>query len=176
MWSGQGNRGMSFEMVINLVNNQYKGRGIALINKRPTPVKVLKSKGTKVISGYYEEKSTVDYDGVYQGKAIVFEAKSTQRNHFPLSMVSPHQVDYLDRANRNGAIAFLLVELSKLHRVYLLPYEQLAGYLKRARQGGRKSIPLDELEVYAYEVERGRGVPYDYLAAVDKLEMIKKEA
>ncbi|MFC0854385.1 Holliday junction resolvase RecU [Halalkalibacter oceani] len=169
MYTGHGNRGMAFEMAINIVNDLYKGRGIALINKRPTPVKVLKSRGTKITSGYYEEKSTVDYDGVYKGRAIMFEAKSTKRPHFPLSMVTAHQVDYLDRAHRNGAIAFLLVELAVKRRVYYMPYQLLAYYLMRAKKGGRKSVAQEELEQYGYVVERGRGVPFDYLAVVDKI-------
>ncbi|TKI34391.1 hypothetical protein FC700_26965 [Bacillus mycoides] len=37
---GQGNRGMAFEMLINLANEMYQRGGVALINKRPTPVKV----------------------------------------------------------------------------------------------------------------------------------------
>ncbi len=49
-----------------------------VINKRPTPVKVLKSKGGRVLNGFYEVKSTVEYNGVYKGRAIAFEAKSTE--------------------------------------------------------------------------------------------------
>ncbi|PGM88175.1 hypothetical protein CN958_27060 [Bacillus cereus] len=41
---GQGNRGMAFEKLINLANEMYQREGLALINKRPTPVKVLKIK------------------------------------------------------------------------------------------------------------------------------------
>lgn len=67
---GQENSGMAFEMLINLANEMYQSGGVALINKRPTPVKVLKSKGGRVLSGFYEAKSTVDYDGVYKGRAI----------------------------------------------------------------------------------------------------------
>lgn len=72
---GQGKRGMAFEKLINLSNEMYQREGVALINKRPTPVK----------DGYYESKSTVDYDGVYRGRAIAFEAKSTNEiNRFDL--------------------------------------------------------------------------------------------
>lgn len=45
---GLGNRGMAFEMLINLVNEMYQRGGVALINKRLTPVEVLKSKGERV--------------------------------------------------------------------------------------------------------------------------------
>ncbi|EEM92647.1 Recombination protein U (Penicillin-binding protein-related factor A) [Bacillus thuringiensis IBL 200] len=47
---GLGNRGMAFEIIINLANEMYQRGGVALINKRPTPVKVLKSKGVRVLS------------------------------------------------------------------------------------------------------------------------------
>ncbi|AGG05028.1 Holliday junction resolvase RecU [Bacillus thuringiensis] len=46
---GLGNRGMAFEIIINLANEMYQRGGVALINKRPTPVKVLKSKGVRVV-------------------------------------------------------------------------------------------------------------------------------
>lgn len=63
---GQGNRGMAFEKLINLANEMYQRESVALINKRATPVKVLKNKGGHVLSGFYEAKSTVDYDYVYK--------------------------------------------------------------------------------------------------------------
>ena len=43
-----GNCGMAFEMLINLANEMYQRGGVTLINKQPTPVKVLKSKGGRV--------------------------------------------------------------------------------------------------------------------------------
>ncbi|MBJ8031883.1 Holliday junction resolvase RecU, partial [Bacillus cereus group sp. N21] len=46
-----GNRGMHFEKLINLSNEMYQREGVALINKRPTPVKVLKSRGSQVTNG-----------------------------------------------------------------------------------------------------------------------------
>lgn len=36
---GQGNRGMAFEKLINLSNEMYQRGRVALINKRPNPVK-----------------------------------------------------------------------------------------------------------------------------------------
>jgi recombination protein U len=80
----QGNRGMAFEMLLNLINQMYANQKVALIIKRPTPVKVLKSKGTKVLNGFFEAPSTVDYDGVYKGRAIAFEAKSVGIDRFDL--------------------------------------------------------------------------------------------
>lgn len=67
---GQGNLGAAFENLINYTNESYEHRGVAVINKRSTPVKVTRSKGTKVLAGFFEAKSTVDYDGIYRGRAV----------------------------------------------------------------------------------------------------------
>lgn len=164
-----GKRGQSFEISINYTNKIYENKGRALINKRATPVKVLKSKGTRVLSGFYEEKSTVDYDGVYQGRSIVFEAKSTTKKRLPLDMISNHQVDYLNAAEKQGSISFLIVEMRATRDVFLVPNNMLQKYIKNAKSGGRKSIPMGDLEVYAFLVEAKNGVPLDYLTVVDRL-------
>jgi len=46
---GLGNRGMAFEMLINLANEMYQRGGVALIDKCPTPVKVLFSNFPKKV-------------------------------------------------------------------------------------------------------------------------------
>ncbi|NDI33621.1 recombinase RecU [Chengkuizengella sediminis] len=86
------NRGMGFEQMIDYTNAMYERKGQAVINKRPTPVKILGMSGSR-ISGFLEKPSTVDYDGTYQGLSIVFEAKSTkQLNRFPLSNIEDHHL------------------------------------------------------------------------------------
>lgn len=164
-----GKRGMAFENTLNYTNQIYLNQGRAIINKRPTPVKVLQSKGTRVLKGFYEEKSTVDYDGVYKGISIVFEAKSTKEKRLPLSIISDHQVKYLADAEKLGAISFLIVDMRALGEVFLVPSNMLQKYMKEAKQGGRKSIPLRDLEVYTQLVKSQNGVPLDYLSVVDRL-------
>lgn len=173
MYQGYGNRGMAFEMMIDMVNKQYAARNIALINKRPTPVKVLKSKGTKVLSGYFEEKSTVDYDGVYEGKSITFEAKSVDGKRFDLKNIHKHQLEYLQKAQKHGAHSFFLIEFRAMREVFFVTLSFVENYIRRAEQGGRKSIPYDDFTVYGYTVERGNEVSLDYLAIIDKLAMEK---
>lgn len=157
-----GKRGMAFENTLNYTNQIYLNQGRAIINKRPTPVKVLQSKGTRVLKGFYE-------DGIYQGKSIVFEAKSTKEKRLPLSIISDHQVKYLADAEKLGAISFLIVDMRALGEVFLVPSNMLQKYMKEAKQGGRKSIPLRDLEVYTQLVKSQNGVPLDYLSVVDRL-------
>lgn len=172
---GQGSRGLAFENLLNQSNDMYERQKRAIIHKRSTPVKVIKSSGTKVLAGYYEAKSTVDYDGVYKGKAIFFEAKSTHElARFDLKNIHDHQFEHLQKCHENGGLCFVLVEFIKQHRTYLLPFTGLRAYINEAAAGGRKSITLDSFEVDAYEVYPGR-VPLDYLATVDKIWFPKKE-
>lgn len=164
-----GKRGQAFENLLNYTNKTYTNQGRAIIHKLPTPVRVLKSKGTRIINGFYESKSTVDYYGLYKGKSIVFEAKSTKEPRLPLSIIADHQIDYLEAAEKQGAISFLIADMRACDTVFYIPNSLLQKYVKESRKGGRKSIPLRDLEVYAYEVRAQSGVPLDFLSIVDRL-------
>jgi len=101
------NRGMSLEEDINLSNEYYRDNQIALIHKRPTPINIVKvdySKGARITDAYFEKQSTTDYNGVYKGKYIDFEAKNTKSNSaFPLSNISEHQIVHFECKNRRQA-------------------------------------------------------------------------
>lgn len=163
------NRGQAFENHLNYANALYAKRNIALINKRPTPVKVLKSKGTQITKAVWEKKSTVDFDGVYRGKAIYFEAKSVKGKSFALSNIQDHQMEHLQKAEDQGAVCFLLIELRDFGQVFFVPYSTIKHYVYHAAHGGRKSIPKNDFEVYAWEVFKTERSPLDYLHWVDKL-------
>ncbi|TBX83994.1 Holliday junction resolvase RecU [Bacillus cereus] len=167
---GQGNRGMAFEKLINLSNEMYQREGVALINKRATPVKVLKSVGGRVLNGFYEAKSTVDYDGVYKGRAVAFEAKSTQSlTRFDLSNIAQHQLDYLEKAEKMGAICFFLIEFSKDQTIFLVPASVIQSYVRMSHQpNGKKSISRADFDIYGYLVEQTERAPVDYLQYIDE--------
>ena len=164
------NRGMAFENLLNHSNDTYRRKDIAIVNKRPTPIRVIQQAGSKIV-GFFERPSTVDYDGTYKGRPIVFEAKATRElARFPLSNIEEHQVKYLQDQARHGAIAFLLIVFEKINQnTYLVPVSVLTHYWdRRSNKHGTASIPLNEIEVYGYRVDAGR-VPVDYLKAVDKV-------
>ncbi|VXC70492.1 Holliday junction resolvase RecU [Bacillus mycoides] len=167
---GLGNRGMAFEKLINLSNEMYQREGVALINKRATPVKVLKSAGGRVLNGFYEAKSTVDYDGVYKGRAVAFEAKSTQSlTRFDLSNIAQHQLDYLEKAEKMGAVCFFLIEFSKDQTVFLVPVSVIQSYVRMSHQpNGKKSISRADFDIYGYLVEHTERAPVDYLQYIDE--------
>ncbi|TKJ05926.1 Holliday junction resolvase RecU [Bacillus cereus] len=169
---GYGNRGMSFELLLNITNRMYKERKIGIFNKRPTPVKVLKTnKLGQILKSCWLEKSTVDYDGVYKGRAVYFEAKSTEETtRFPLSNIHRHQIDYLADTQAMGAICFFLVEFKVDQIIYFVPISLVTEYYQSMLyDGGRKSIPRSEFDKRAFRVEQTDRALVDYLHHVDKI-------
>ncbi|MGE6599687.1 Holliday junction resolvase RecU [Bacillus proteolyticus] len=166
---GLGNRGMHFDKLINLSNEMYQRGEVALINKRPTPVKVLKMVYGRVKDEYYESKSTVDYDGVYKGRAIAFEAKSTNEiNRFDLEHIAQHQLDYLEQAEKMGAICFFLIGFSKDKSVFAVSLSVIQSYVRMSQQPkSKKSIPRAEFDIYGYLVGQTERAPVDYLQYID---------
>ena len=96
-------RGMRLENDINDSNKYYRELDKALIYKKPTPVQVVhvdypKRQRAKITEAYYKTPSTTDYNGVYRGKYIDFEAKETKnKTSFPLFMIHPHQIKHLKK-------------------------------------------------------------------------------
>lgn len=73
-----GNRGMTLEAELNDSNKYYLESNIAVIYKKPTPIKVVKQVNEKIVKAYFEKPSTTDYNGLYKGKYVDFEAKETK--------------------------------------------------------------------------------------------------
>ena len=95
-----GKRGMNLEDDINSSNKYYLDNDIAVIYKKPTPIKVVKVDynkriNTKITEAYYEIPSTTDYNGIYKGKYIDFEAKETKsKTSFSLNNI--HKLENKD--------------------------------------------------------------------------------
>ena len=131
--------------MINLTNEKYNSKNLAIIQKIPTPIKplILDKKSGKITLAYFEQKSTVDYVGVVQGIPICFDAKETSQKSFPLKNIHQHQIDFMEKYEYQRGISFLLIRFSLLDEIYCLPFKQLKEYWSKSLEGGRKSIPYD---------------------------------
>ena len=102
------NRGMTLEGELNDSNLYYQETEKAFIYKKPTPIKITKvdypSRDKAVIKeAFFTIPSTTDYNGLYKGKYIDFEAKETKsKTAFSLSNIHPHQIKHLENINKNG--------------------------------------------------------------------------
>lgn len=164
------NRGMDLEEDINASNEYYKEKGLCLITKRPTPINIVKvdySKGAIITNAYFEKQSTTDYNGVYQGHYIDFEAKQTRsKSSFPLANIPPQQIDHLKRVIAQKGIAFFIIEFVALGKIFLLDASYVIEFYEH---GERKSIPYSKFLEVAHEIKRGFAPRLDYLPIVEKI-------
>ena len=165
------NRGMTLESDINFTNQYYIDNNIAFIYKKPTPIQIVKtdySKNSAIIKeAYFKEPSTTDYNGLYKGMYIDFEAKETEsKTSFPLSNLHKHQIKHIENIINNNGIGFLIVRFNKLNKTFLLLGQHLISFIKNNE---RKSIPLNYFEEKAYLIEEKYIPRIDYLKIIDLL-------
>lgn len=166
------NRGQDLEDLIERTNQEYVRQGQALVQKIPTPVKVLDTNyNTGRITGFYKKKSTVDYRGTYKGYSLAFDAKETSvETRLDLGNIATHQYTHLATHVANGGIGFLVVWFKSQDEIYYLPFELLDEYWQGMSNGGRKSIPYDEIAKEKYKIEQGKNlVLVDYLKVVESV-------
>lgn len=162
-----GNRGMALEEDINLTNEYYKEKHIALIYKKPIPIKVLKVTPDKmrIQEAFYEKKSTLDYSGIYKEKYIEFDAKETNsKTSFPISNIHIHQIEHIKNVIEYGGIAFLIVRFNLQNKTYILMGKDLIEFLDTNE---RKSIPLSYFEQNCKSVEFKLRPRIDYLSQIE---------
>jgi len=165
------NRGMNLENDINDTNNYYLVNDIAIIHKKPTPITInkvdYKSRVDAVIKeAHFKIPSTTDYNGIYKGKYIDFEAKETKSlTSFPLNNIHKHQIDHLKNIYRHGGIGFIIVRFTKLNKTYLLFIEDLISFMDTSE---RVSIPINYFDKYAHIIKEGLIPRLDYLKILDE--------
>ena len=170
------NLGMDLEGIINDSNEYYLNNDIAVIHKKPTPVQIVKvdypmrSKAV-ITEAYYKTPSTTDYNGIYKGKYIDFEAKeNNNKTAFPLANIHPHQIEHLKRIVKHGGIGFLIIAWNKFNEYYLVPLPLVLEYWDKAlNDDGRKSIPYEALKKGAYLIKEGYLPRLNYLKTVDEV-------
>jgi recombination protein U len=166
-----GNRGMSLENDINLTNEYYLNNNIAIIHKKPTPITITKvdypnRRDAVIKEAYFRKPSTTDYNGIYKGKYIDFEAKETKTDFFALANIHNHQIVHLKKILEHGGISFLIVRFTKLNKTFLLPTERLMDFLDN---NDRKSIPISYFIDNAYIIKDKFNPRVDYIEIIDKI-------
>jgi recombination protein U len=175
-WNSRGLRGSTLEELINQTNQQYLEKGLALIQKIPTPIKpiTIDQKSRHITLAYFDQKSTVDYIGVVQGIPVCFDAKECHSNTFPLQNIHAHQMVFMDNFEKQGGISFLLIQYTHINQCFYLPYRNIQTFWERKEHGGRKSFLLEEIDSN-YQVRSYSGVYLHYLEALQK-DLLERES
>ncbi len=164
-------RGYSLEQDLNESNEYYLTFDKAVIHKKPTPIQIVKvdypsRSSAKIIEAYFKVPSTTDYNGIYRGKYIDFEAKEINKMSFPFQNIHSHQIEHLDRVHRHGGIAFVVMAFTKLSEVYLLSAEYM---IEKYKSSKKKSLSYEEISQNGYRIPYGFRPRLDYLKIVDEV-------
>jgi len=170
-----GKRGMALENLVEYSNQVYKNKGMALVDKVPTPWNVSYDKRTgRVFRAFPEKKGTVDFIGISHGRSLAFDAKNTkERTRFPLSNVEQHQVDYLLNHQDQGGISFFIIFFEKHNEAYYTPIDKFIDWWNGQFEGGRKSIPYEWFTLNVDRIKTRNGVPLDYLTNCEPVKTVK---
>lgn len=164
-------RGMTLEQQINESNKYYLEKEIAVVHKKPTPVQIVKVDYPKrsravIREAYFRQASTTDYNGVYQGYYLDFEAKETRnKTNFPLKNFHEHQIFHLNECLKQKGICFTIIRFTTLGRYFVTP----ASFIIAAWQKKNKSsLTFEEVKAHSIEIKSGFRPTLPYLIAVDR--------
>ena len=135
------------EELINYTNEYYKEKGLALVQKIPTPITPIKidKESSQITLAYFEKDSTVDYIGVCQGVPICFDAKECSKDVFSLQNIHDHQLEFMENFEKQEGIAFLIILFTHRNEFYYMRYSEIKGYVDRVKDGHAKNFRYDEL-------------------------------
>ncbi len=165
-------RGMSLEEDINKSNEHYLYTDKAVVHKKPTPIQIVNvdypsRNKAKITEAYFRQASTTDYQGVYKGLSLDFEAKETKnKTLFPLASLHDHQIDHLRAVHRHGAVAFLIIRFNTLDEAFLIFAEELLNHIDTTE---KRSLSIDWIREVGYDVESSFKVPCDYLKVIENV-------
>lgn len=157
------NRGMQLESVINEANSYYLENDLAVIYKKATPITVLKTKDKQITNGFYKEKSTLDYVGIYKGRYIEFDAKETKASSLALKNIHPHQLNHIQKVISHGGISFLIISINDEY--YLVDGKIILEFVNTNE---RKSL------TYEFIKKNGKKLTYNYLKGLMYLKELEE--
>ena len=168
-WNSRGLRGSTLEDLINRSDEQYLEKGLALIQKIPTPITPIKidKEHRHITLAYFDQKSTVDYIGAVQGIPVCFDAKECTSNTFALQNIHEHQVRFMEQFEKQGGISFLIIFYTARNELFYLPYADMRRFWERAKSGGRKSFRYEELN-QDFRIHSTGGILVPYLETIQK--------
>ena len=166
------NRGMDLEKELNDSNMYYKESQRAIIYKKPTPVQIVRvdypsRNAARIVEAYYTTPSTTDYNGIYRGRPIDFEAKETHsKTSFPFRSIHPHQIEHLKAVLYHGGIGFIILRFCSYDETYLIDAHY---FIEKYEDQSRRSLPYRDIQEHGYLIPQSYLPRLNYLNIVDEL-------
>ena len=171
-------RGMNLEDDLNQTNQYYLSHDIAVIHKKPTPIQIVKvdypqRTAAKIVEAYFRTPSTTDYNGIYKGHYIDFEAKETKNiKGFPISNIHPHQIKHLRNILSQNGICFLIIRFTNLEETYLLKAIDFLNYIDNIK---KSYVSIEYIKEKGYLIKEKLLKRIDYLEIIDNMEVLWKK-
>lgn len=147
--------GALFERMLTASCDYYREKELAIIEKTPEPMRPLRPYGDRKGGRYiacFEKQAQPDYKGVLcDGRAIIFEAKHTDKDRIQESVITKTQRQNLDDFLRLGAQCFVMVSMG-FEEFFRVPWK-IFGDMKRMY--GRKYMKREELEPFKLRRHQG---------------------
>ncbi len=165
-------RGMTLEADINQTNEYYLSTDKAVIHKKPTPVQIVhvdypKRTAAKITEAYFKVPSTTDYNGIYRGKYIDFEAKETaSKTSFPFSSIHPHQIEHLKKVLQHGAIGFFIIRFKAYDETFFVEASKIIPHYLDDQ---KRSLSYKWFKEEGILIPFGLSPSVHYLKVIDQL-------
>lgn len=168
-WNSRGLRGSTLEDLINFSNDKYREKGLALVQKIPTPIKPLKmdKESSQITLAYFEKDSTVDYIGIVQGVPICFDAKECSTDTFSMQNIHEHQYRFMEEFEQQQGVSFLIIFFTARNEMYYMPFRELREYVERISQGHPKYFKYEELKKENF-IQGRHGILVHYLEPLSR--------
>ena len=175
-WNSRGLRGSTLEELINVTNEIYQEKKLALVQKIPTPIKPIKidKENRHITLAYFDQKSTVDYIGAVQGFPICFDAKECATDTFPLKNIHEHQIKFMQSYEEQGGISFMILYFTARNEFYYLRFSELMEYWGRIEKKQPKNFKYGELNKQFF-IPSNQGVYLHYLETLNRDLALREE-
>lgn len=152
--------GKNFEEQVETIAEIYRLNKLAIIEKTPEPMKILKHIEKGRFEAVFSKSAQPDFKGVLKGgKTVVFDAKFTESSNITYQALSDHQRQILAQYDEMGAMAFVLVGFAdgNMYKIDIKMWENMKEIF------GHKHIKQEELEQNHLRAKKAKNGIIDFL-------------
>lgn len=152
--------GKNFEEQVEAIAQIYHYHKLAMIEKTPEPMKILKHIEKGRFETVFLKSAQPDFKGVIKGgRTVVFDAKFTESNYITYQALSDHQRQVLEQYDELGAMAFVLVGFAD-GNIYKI---DIKTWINMKEIFGHKHIKQEELEAHNLKAKKRKNGIIDFL-------------
>lgn len=155
-----------FEQMIENSAMEYESRGLAVIDKTPEPMKVLRPVGGGQFLAVFKKMAQPDFKGTLKdGTTVLFDAKHTDTDKLQQHAVTSEQARCFERYEAMGAQCFIVANIG-FKDYYRVPWDTFKDMKKLF---GHLFMTREELEPYRIQYSGG------FLRFLDGLDLRERE-